>query len=122
MKKLKSYTVEELFNIDKEENDVKVYLKEDVDEYIEELRASSITWSVDHFEHQARIREGRTWERKNNTLYHDFYDTSIEIPESMRIYDRSKFEYALERMIGKHDANIGITWDTIDHYLNEYCL
>jgi len=36
-------------------------------------------------------------------------------------YDTSKFEYALETMIRKHDATLGITWDTIDHYLDSMC-
>ena len=39
-----------------------------------------------------------------------------------RLYDRSKFSLALERMDHDHDCNNGITWDTIDYYLDEYCL
>lgn len=38
------------------------------------------------------------------------------------IYDRAKFEDALDRMLNKHDCNIGITWDTVDYYLDTYCL
>lgn len=38
------------------------------------------------------------------------------------IYDRTKFEYALDNMIHKHDCNIGITWDTVKIYLDMYCL
>ena len=64
----------------------------------EELKRS-ITWSIDDFEHQAKCRE-KNGERK---------------------YARSKFEYALNRMIEKHDACHGICWDTIDCYLDEYC-
>ena len=37
------------------------------------------------------------------------------------VYDESKFEYALQRMIEKHEAEFGITWDTIDFYLDKYC-
>lgn len=37
------------------------------------------------------------------------------------IYDRSKFPLVLERMISEHDASLGINWDTITIYLNEYC-
>lgn len=36
-------------------------------------------------------------------------------------YDESKFPIALERMVARHDMNDGITWVTVDFYLNEYC-
>ena len=41
--------------------------------------------------------------------------------EAPTLYDRSKFQESLEKMIHEHDANIGISWDTVDIYLNEYC-
>ncbi len=68
------------------------------------LNKHSIIWSVEDFEHQAIEREKRLI--KN--------DVSIK-------YDRTKFLKALEKMIEKHDACIGICWDTIDCYLDEYC-
>lgn len=37
-------------------------------------------------------------------------------------YDESKFEEALDRMIHKHDAEYGITWESIKYYLNEMCV
>ena len=37
-------------------------------------------------------------------------------------HNPSKFEEALHTMIREHDAGLGITWITIDHYLNEYCI
>jgi len=37
------------------------------------------------------------------------------------VYDESKFEEALHTMIRKADSEYGITWDTIDFYLDEYC-
>jgi hypothetical protein len=36
-------------------------------------------------------------------------------------YDRSKFEHALCEMVRRHDSNHGITWDTVDYYLDEIC-
>ena len=42
--------------------------------------------------------------------------------EDPSIYDENKFKDTLDIMINKHDASIGITWETIDYYLNEYCL
>jgi hypothetical protein len=36
-------------------------------------------------------------------------------------FDETKFPLALEKMINSHDMCNGITWDTIDFYLEEYC-
>lgn len=36
-------------------------------------------------------------------------------------YDRDLFETALDKMIDSHDAEQGITWDTISYYLDTYC-
>jgi len=50
-------------------------------------------------------------------------DYSIEnARELLTIYDPDKFENALYEMMRRHDATIGITWDTVDYYLDEYCL
>lgn len=62
------------------------------------MKERSITWSVDDFAMQAANRKH---------------------PE---IYDPERYEYALNIMVDKHDACIGITWDTIDVYLDEYCI
>ena len=59
---------------------------------------SYIGWSVEDFKYQASKQK----------------DPSI--------YDETKFQNALDIMINKHDAIIGITWETINYYLNEYCL
>lgn len=45
-----------------------------------------------------------------------------EFPEKNYIFDENKFEDALQKMIKDHDATVGITWDTVDFYLKEYCL
>lgn len=37
-------------------------------------------------------------------------------------YDESKFEEALDQMIHKHDAEYGITWESIKFWLNELCV
>ena len=59
---------------------------------------SYIGWSVEDFKYQA----------------HNSPNPSI--------YDKTKFQNTLDIMINKHDANIGITWETIDYYLNEHCI
>lgn len=59
-----------------------------------------VFWHIDDFEHKALENE-------------DYYKSVI--------YDRTKFEDALDLMINKHDCTIGITWDTVDYYLEDYC-
>lgn len=61
-----------------------------------------VFWHKDDFEQQAELKE--------------------HIFENKDIYDRSKFQDALELMIYKHDASIGINWDVVDYYLETYCL
>ena len=36
-------------------------------------------------------------------------------------FDETKFQTVLEKMCNQHDASIGITWETIDSYLDIYC-
>ena len=64
----------------------------------------SITWTVEDFEQQAQV-----------------YEEQHDLPIGS-YFDRSEFEHACETMISKHDANIGITWDTIDYYLGTHCI
>lgn len=73
---------------------------------VKEYKDTSIQWSIKDFKYQAEI--------SNNYKL----TTKREIIE----YDESKFKAALHRMIDRHDANLGITWDTINIYLNEMCL
>ena len=65
----------------------------------EAFKNRSVSWSVEDFSERARQNEGETWEL---------------------IYNEKLFQETLEIMISQHDATIGITWDTIDVYL-EYC-
>ena len=56
---------------------------------------------------------------------HDFEQRAAEIEDHMGDnvvhYDRSKFKEALNDMLSDHDANWGINWDTIDHWLESCC-
>lgn len=63
------------------------------------LGFKTIAWHIDDFEHQALTIE-------NN---------------GVKLFDRTKFNDALDTMIDKHDANIGINWDVIAYYLYEHC-
>ena len=66
----------------------------------------------------------KTYDDYNRFLEIDEVDnTSIEDAKKyLKKYDADKFEDALYDMIRHHDAEIGITWDTIDTYLDNDCL
>jgi len=66
-----------------------------------------VFWHKDDFEQQALLNE----EWKNEDL----------TGEEEQLYERTKFQEALETMILKHDATVGINWDVIDYYLETYC-
>jgi len=59
----------------------------------EQYKKESVKWSVEDF----------TW------YEHDTYTINEE-----------QAQEALERMIQKHDASYGISWDTVDYYIGEY--
>lgn len=65
---------------------------------LEQLNKETIHWTVLDFEDEAQ-----------DTLHYEKYDPK-------------KFQEALELMIHKHDAMIGINLNTIRTYLDEYCL
>lgn len=68
----------------------------------------SIIWMVDDFEERAVEREYT-------------YAGDNKLSDVPVLYDRTKFREALQAMKSHHDCEIGITWDTIDHNLDEYC-
>lgn len=61
----------------------------------------TITWSTEDFKSYAYNLRGDSWEE---------------------YYDESKFAEALDKMINKHDAEVGITWETVAYYLDDMCL
>lgn len=102
---LRQYLSKSIINIDtiSDEILIKVFLREVqlIEDVLEDVRRTSITWSVEDFEGRAEEKKGENWR--------DFYD-------------ETKFEDALESMIHHHDAEYGITWDSIDYYLDEMCI
>ncbi len=86
---------------------------------IEVIGKEAIHWTVGDFLFQALGAENVQIKDPNIELC-DI--TMGEAYKYLNKYDHSKFQYALERMIDKHDTSIGITWDTLDFYLDEYCL
>ena len=59
----------------------------------EQYKRESIKWSVEDF------------------TYYDHPKYTI---------NKNQAQDALERMIQKHDASIGINWDVIEYYISEY--
>lgn len=67
---------------------------------IEDIKSTSVQWSVGDFADRAKDMKGKKWGN---------------------FYDKKKFKPALKRMIHDHDCNHGITWETIDSYLDSDC-
>jgi len=84
-------------------------------DYQEEKNKRSISWSVEDFISQAESR----WELVAFLPTNSIYQNATKWQD---VYDESMFENALYEMIRKHDCNNGITWDSINFYLDEYCL
>lgn len=82
-----------------------------IEEMVEQYAKESIHWTVEDF-------AGLACEKED--VYYDGEDPST-LKGKLKIYDPDKFQAALENMIAHHDAEIGITWDTIDAYLDNDC-
>lgn len=64
---------------------------------------TAVIWKVEHFEEKAKEIE------KDKMAKHE-------------LFNRSAFEFALCKMIKNHIRSEGISWDTVEFYLNEFCL
>ncbi len=104
--------------IEPKNDDLYAYLDYIIDQ-IKIIEETSVQWSVDDFLFQALGNEDVQMKDPNIEFYEITMD---EAHKYLNKYDPAKFQYALERMIDKHDASIGITWNTIDFFLDEYCL
>ena len=69
---------------------------------LESIQARSISWNENDFEDVAQTREQAALKEGN-----------------LEFYDRAKFTGALLTMVRQHDAILGITWDTVDTYLDD---
>ena len=86
---------------------------------------AAIWWSVEDFAGMAeQLFEVMTYYGENSPT--SVQERAKRILSTCRnwkdYYDESKFEEALDRMIHKHDAEYGITWESIKYYLNEMCV
>lgn len=85
---------------------------------IKEIGDEAVHWTIGDFLHKALDIEEPHLLDPNI----EYCDLSFEEGGALlRIYDSNKFKDALDDMISSHDAEHGITWDTIDFYLNDYC-
>ena len=64
---------------------------------------TAIIWKVEHFEEKAKEIEKDKMAKQE-------------------LFNRSAFEFALYEMIKNHTRSEGISWDTVEFYLNEFCL
>ena len=81
-------------NFEIDEDDISVEEVEEVDENdLDKYKRESIKWSTDDF------------------MDYEHGTHSISEEQSNK---------ALQEMIRKHDASIGITWDTIDYYITQF--
>lgn len=80
---------------------INYYPSFNVENELMKLEETCIQWSVDDFKSRAIDYKGDDWEE---------------------YYDKNKFKQALAEMIYRHDAENGITWDTIDYYLDYMCV
>ena len=72
---------------------------------LENLAQKCIRWDEEDFEMRAKDR----------------IDDGEEQGVWDQYYNKDMFSIALEKMISSHNANYGITWDTIDCYMDDYC-
>lgn len=71
-----------------------------------------VYWTIEDFEYRAIDKWQYVLGRGNYPNATSWKD----------IYDESKFQEALDKMIHKHDASYGISWETVDFWLDEICL
>ena len=70
---------------------------------LEKPLINTLGWSIEDFQLRAKELESLV---------------GSEVP----LYDPRKFKDALYCMVDKHDASLGITWDTVDFWQDEMCL
>lgn len=81
-------------------SNIDYYPAQSVKNELELLAKECVRWSIEDFKYAAKLKRGEDWEEW---------------------YDKNRFDEALNNMINKHDCSYGITWNTVEYYLNEYC-
>jgi hypothetical protein len=86
---------------DKLERSISLDKRQELLKDFDKLVSTAIFWSVNDFESKA-----------NEIIAEDNDDIQ---------FDKNKYEEALKKMIHDHNAEYGITWDTVHDYLVTYC-
>ena len=60
------------------------------------------------------------WHNEDMEELADHYEANADPSESVK-YDRSRIPFAMMEMMHNHDASMGISYDTLEFYLDEYC-
>jgi tRNA(Ile2) C34 agmatinyltransferase TiaS len=93
-------------------------LLKDLEKELEKRAEADYTaggWSVADFETQARRLE---FSVRGVEDEFDPEDHSKVVPKKYRLYERSTFKHALDRMAGKASE---LNWETVEYYLDQYC-
>lgn len=82
-----------------------------------------ITWGTDDIEWAARKEEIYQLETNGKKVLAGKLesDSQMKIPSKHLIYDRKKFSEILHMMVDNHDSNEGLTWATVESYLDDHC-
>lgn len=91
-----------------------IKLFEQAKDYQEEKNKRSIVWSIEDFIIQAM----NNWENTKKS-FEDIYKDATCWQD---VYDETKFQEQLYAMVNNHDAEYGVSWETINFHLDEYCL
>jgi len=82
-----------------------------------------ITWGTDDIEWAARREEIYQLETNGRKSLAQKLESNsrMPIPRKHLIYDRKKFKEILHMMVNNHDSNEGVTWATVESYLDDHC-
>ena len=83
----------------KEEGVFPVYSPKEILKLLEDLK-TAVIWRVEDFEAKA---------------------TELEHQANCVLFNRTLFEKVLQLMIQRHNADLGISWATVEQYLQNYC-
>ena len=106
-------------------NEIIIEMKDQPDAGIRFLEPGQacVVWSVEDFEGRAESRwESFTKDIKDKdgkVLWKAKFPNATKMED---VYDPEEFESALHNMVDNHDAELGITWDTVDIYLDDNCM
>ena len=86
----------------------------------------AIWWSVEDFASQAEENFEMLTFYEEETTISSVKERAKKILEKCKTwrdyYDETKFEEALDRMINHHDAEYGISWESVRYTLEEMCV